>query len=63
MAIKTLLPFSSTYMCEVGFSTMTYLKGKRRNALDIHGPLRVALSSIKPQLDNLIEKKRAHISH
>ena len=63
MAIKTLLPFPSTYLCEAGFSTMTYLKGKRRNALNIHPPLRVALSSIEPQLDNLLEKKQAHISH
>ena len=60
MAIKTLLPFPSTYLCEVDFSTMTYLKGKCKNALHIHAPLRVALSSIEPQLDKLIEKKQAH---
>ena len=59
MAIKTLLPFPSTYLCQAGFSTMSYLKGKRRNALDIHAPLQVALCSIKPQLDKLIEKKQA----
>ena len=63
MAIKTLLPFPSTYLCEAGFLTMTYLKGKRRNALDIHAPLRVALFSIDPLLDKLIEKKQAHSSH
>ena len=60
MAIKTLLPFPSTYLCEVGFSTMTYVKGKCRNALNIHAPLRVALSFIEPQLDKLIKKKQAH---
>ena len=60
MAIETLLPFPSTYLCEAGFSTMTYLKGKCRNALNIHAPLRVALSSIELQLEKLIEKKHAH---
>ena len=63
MAITTLLPFPSKYLCEAGFSTMTYLKGKRRNAPDIHALLRVARSSIEPQLDNLTEKKQVHISH
>ena len=60
MAIKTLLPFPSTYLCEVGFLTMTYLKGKCKNALNIHAPLRAALSSIELQLEKLIEKKQAH---
>ena len=63
MAIKTSLPFPSTYLFEVGFSTMTYLKEKCRNALNIHAPLRVALSSIEPQWDKLIEKKQAHTLH
>ena len=57
IAIKTPLLFPSTYLCEVGFSIMTYLKGKCKNALNIHVPLGVALSSIEPQLDKLIEKK------
>ena len=63
MAIKTPLPFPSTYLCEVGFSTMTYLKGKCRNALNIHAPLRAALCSIEPQFDKLIEKKQAYTLH
>ena len=63
MAIKTLLPFPSTYLCEAGFSNMSCLKGKHRNALDIHAPLRVALSSIEPQLDKLVTNKQAHNSH
>ena len=63
MAIKTLLPFPSAYLCEAGFSTMSCLKGKHRNALDIHAPLRVALSSIEPQLDKLVANKQAHTSH
>ena len=63
MATKTILPFPSTYRCKVGFSTMTNLKEKCRNALNIHAPLQVALSSIEPQLDKLIEKKQARTLH
>ena len=59
MAIKTLLPFPSTYLCKVGFSTLTYLKEKCNN----YALLPVTLSSIEPQLDKLIEKKQAHTSH
>ena len=63
MAIKTLLPFPSTYFCEVGFTTMTYLKRKCKNALNIYAPLQVALSSIEPQLDKVIEMKQVHTLH
>ena len=62
-AIKTLFLCPFTYLCEVGFSTMSYLKGKCRNALNIHAPFRVALSSIEPQLDKLLQKKQIHTLH
>ena len=63
IALKTLLPFPSTYLCETGFSTMSVIKTKYRNAIDIHSPLRVALSSIEPGIDKLANKKQAHLSH
>jgi hypothetical protein len=62
-ALKTLLPFPSTYLCETGFSTMSVIKTKDRNSTDIHPPLRVALSSTEPRLDKLTKKKQAHLSH
>ena len=63
IALKTLLPFPTTYLCETGFSTMSVIKTKYRNCLDIHSPMRVALSSIQPRLDKLTNKKQAHPSH
>ena len=63
MAIKTPHLFPSTYLCEVGFLTMIYVKEKCKNALNIHAHFRVALSSIEQQLDKLIEKKQAHTLH
>ncbi|XP_012501552.1 PREDICTED: SCAN domain-containing protein 3 [Propithecus coquereli] len=63
IALKSLLPFPSTYLCETGFSTLSVIKTKHRNSLNIHYPLRVALSSIQPRLDKLTSKKQAHLSH
>ncbi|CAM2099564.1 unnamed protein product [Caretta caretta] len=62
IALKTLLPFPSTYLCETGFSTMSIINTKYRNSMDIHSPLRMALSSIE-LLDKLTKKKRANLSH
>ncbi|KAF2355499.1 HAT C-terminal dimerization domain [Trinorchestia longiramus] len=64
IALKTLLlPFPTTYLCETGFSTMSVIKKKYRNCLDIHSPMRVALSSIQPRLTKLTNKKQTHPSH
>ena len=63
IALKTLLPFPSTYLYETGFSAMSIIKTKYRNSVDIHSPLHMALSSIEPRLDKLTKKKQAHLSH
>nr|XP_012321234.1 SCAN domain-containing protein 3 [Aotus nancymaae] len=63
IALKLLLLFPSTYLCETGFSALSVIKTKHRNSLNIHYPLRVALSSIQPRLDKLTSKKQAHLSH
>ncbi|XP_058440561.1 SCAN domain-containing protein 3 isoform X2 [Marmota monax] len=63
IALKSLLLFPSTYLCETGLSTLSVIKTKHRNSLNIHYPLRVALSSIQPRLDKLTSKKQAHLSH
>uniref|UniRef100_A0A8C1WTV5 Uncharacterized protein n=1 Tax=Cyprinus carpio TaxID=7962 RepID=A0A8C1WTV5_CYPCA len=44
-ALKILLPFTLTYLCEAGFSKMTALKTKYRNRAQIEDDLR--LSSVK----------------
>ena len=53
-ATKFLLPFTTTYLCESGFSTVTVTKSKARNSLKmdtLNASLRVSLSPIKPRLD------------
>lgn len=43
-ALKTLLPFPTSYLCEAGFSEVTVTKTKLRSRLDISNTLRVSLS-------------------
>lgn len=63
-AIKIILPFSTMYLCESGFSSLVQLKSKQKNRLDIEHDLRVALSTITPDFETLIRSK-AHpqLSH
>ena len=35
LALQTLVPFSSTYICEKGFSALVLIKSKQRNCLRI----------------------------
>lgn len=62
-ALKSLLPFPTTYLCEAGFSAMTATKTKHRNKLDVSKTLRVSLSNITPRWNSLVEKKQAQGSH
>ena len=62
-ALQTLLPFSSTYLCESGFSTLVNLKTKCRSKLDYEADMRCALSSTKPRIKLLISNKQLHPSH
>ena len=54
--LRFLIPFSSTYLCESGFSSLLYLKNKYRNKLDVEKQLVISLSKIKPRIQTLIEK-------
>ena len=65
-AIRFLLPFTTTYLCESGFSAVTYTKSKERNCLNtetLDAILRVSLSPIKPRFNLIISSKQAQVSH
>ena len=62
-ALKTLLPFPTSYLCEAGFSAMTATKTKLWSRLDIRNRLRVSLPPIAPRWDRLIAEKQAQGSH
>ena len=61
-SILLLLPFTSTYLCELGFSILTRLKTKKRNRLNSAPDMRVALSSCVPGWNELMNRQ-AHPSH
>lgn len=64
MALNVLLPFNTTYLCEVTFSALTHIKSQYRSALkNVEEVLRPAVSNIPPRFDLLCNKKQAHPSH
>lgn len=60
--ILLLLPFTTTHLCELGFSILTRLKTKKRNRLNSAPDMRVALSSCVPDWNELMNRQ-AHPSH
>ena len=62
-ALKTLLPFPTSYLCESGFSVIAATKTKSRNRLDVRDKLRMSLSSIIPRWERLVAAKQAQGSH
>jgi len=62
-ALKSLLPFLTSYLCEAEFSAMAATKTKQRSKLDISKTLRVSLSPIIPRWNRLVVEKQAQGSH
>ena len=62
-ALKVLVPFATTYLCEQGFSCLLHIKTKSRNWLNSEHDMRVALSTKTPRFDAIIEKKQQQRSH
>ena len=56
-ALIELLPFGSTYMCEVTFSALTHIKTKQRNRLDVENSLVTAVSHTVPRPIKAYEKQ------
>lgn len=63
-ALKTLMPFASTYKCEVGFSALVGLKTKKRNRVNVAPNLRLKLSCLQPDIKTLmLSVHQLHSSH
>lgn len=62
-AILTLIPFASTYLCETGFSKLAAIKTKQRSRLNPEDDMRLALSDISPNMEQIMFEIQAHPSH
>lgn len=62
-AFRILLPFSTSFLCETGFSALASLKTKYRSRLNIETELRVAISNIEPSFEKLCSARQAQGSH
>ena len=65
-AVKFLLPFTTTYLCESGFSHVTIIKTKQRNCMltpTLSAYLRLSLFKIQPRIDMLVAKRQVQVSH
>ena len=59
-ALNILVPFSSTYLCECGFSALLTIKSKARNRLHVQSDIRCTLSTTLPDIEKLVAQKQGH---
>jgi hypothetical protein len=60
-AVKALLPFGSTYLCERTFSAMALTKIRQRNFLQLEPDLIIVVSTIPPRIDKSMSTRQAQI--
>jgi hypothetical protein len=57
------MPFSTSYLCETGFSAMLAIKNKYRTRLELEPDIRLKLTKIKPNISKMCSLKQAQPSH
>lgn len=62
-ARRQLLPFTTTYRCEAGFSSPLAATTKQRNRLCVENYLRCALSNTSPRITDLAAKMQSQPTH
>lgn len=63
IALRYLTLFSTTYLCEQGFSALLIIKNKKRNRLNVSDDIRLALSTTEPRIQQLVRQMQAQKSH
>jgi hypothetical protein len=62
-AVRHLLPFATTYLCETTFSHLVHMKNKYRKRLNVEPDLRLKLSSFDSDMRKLTSEKQHQTSH
>ena len=55
-ALKALILFPTTYLCEAAMSALVNIKTTYRNRLTVANYTKIAFSNIKPRIDKLVSK-------
>ncbi|XP_068229398.1 zinc finger BED domain-containing protein 5-like [Palaemon carinicauda] len=64
IALKHLIPFPTTYNCEIGFSTLVDHKTKKRNRINVDPDIRLKLSRLEPDIPTVVrQQKQYHSPH
>jgi len=62
-AMKLLLIFCTTYLTEKSFSSLSLIKTKQRNRVEVNAVLRLAETSLEPRLTRMISNRQQQTSH
>lgn len=62
-ALRVIVRFPSTYLCETGFSTLVAEKTESRNRLNVENDMQCALSKTASRIKLLVEEKHCQPSH
>lgn len=62
-ALKCLIPFATSYLCELTFSSMAQIKSKQRNRLNLENDLILCVTKTDPRWEKLVKEKQAQPSH
>ena len=63
IAIRNLLPYQTTYLCEEAFSQLLILKNKYRSKLNVEEDLRCAITTTEPRIELLAKNLQYQPSH
>ncbi|XP_050545844.1 protein ZBED8-like [Daktulosphaira vitifoliae] len=63
IALRYLLVFLTTYLCEQGFSSLLVIKNKQRNRLYVSDDIRLAMSNIHPRIEKLVKEMQSQKLH
>ena len=62
-ALRKIIPFATSYLCEEGFSAMAAIETKYRTRINVERDIWVAVLKILPRFDELFKNNQAHTSH
>ena len=57
-ALKSLIPFPSSYLCKSVIAELVYVENKYTNRMSIERDLRLKVTSVEPDINSLVQNKQ-----